>query len=58
MRFAYLVMAHNEMYVLKHLIRMLDYPENDIYVHIDTKSRTINKDDLITKKARIFYKIT
>lgn len=54
MRFAYLVMAHNEMYVLKHLIRMLDYPENDIYVHIDTKSRTINKDDLITKKARIF----
>lgn len=35
MKFAYLIMAHNEPYVLEKFIRMLDYPDNDIYIHID-----------------------
>ena len=46
MKFAYLIMAHNEPYVLEKLIRMLDYPDNDIYIHIDEKSQLINKDAL------------
>lgn len=35
---AWLVIAHNEMDLLKMLIRMLDDARNDIYIHIDTKS--------------------
>ena len=30
MKFAYMIMAHNEPYVLDKLIHMLDYPNNDI----------------------------
>lgn len=51
MKFAYLIMAHNEPYVLEKLIRMLDYPDNDIYIHIDEKSQLINKDALYTVSA-------
>lgn len=53
MKFAYLIMAHNEPYVLEKLIRMLDYPDNDIYIHIDEKSQLINKDALYTNSAHL-----
>lgn len=35
---AYLIMAHNEPEVLSTLIRLLDDPRNDIFLHIDSKS--------------------
>ena len=53
MKFAYLIMAHNEPYVLEKLIRRLDYPDNDIYIHIDEKSQLINKDALYTNSAHL-----
>ena len=36
-RHAYLVMAHNEFELLGQLLELLDYEENDIYLHIDKK---------------------
>lgn len=35
-------MAYSEYEQLKMLIQMLDYPENDIYVHIDKRSSCVN----------------
>lgn len=51
MKFAYMIMAHNEPYVLDKLIRMLDYPDNDIYIHVDAKSNLIDKSKLHTHSA-------
>lgn len=53
MRFAYLIMAHNNEMQLKTLIDALDYPENTIYLHIDKKSK-INLKAFDTKKARLY----
>ena len=38
MRFAYLIIAHTEPDMLKALLRCLDDPRNDIFLHIDAKS--------------------
>lgn len=35
---AYLIMAHNNFSILSVLLECLDYPANDIYIHIDKKS--------------------
>ena len=35
---AYLIMAHNESEILKVLLELLDYPLNDIFLHIDKRS--------------------
>ncbi len=51
MKFAYMIMAHNEPYVLDKLIHMLDYPNNDIYIHVDAKSNLIDKSKLHTHSA-------
>ena len=37
MKHAYLIMAHNEIPLPRKLIEILDYPDNDIYLHIDKK---------------------
>lgn len=34
---AYLIMAHNNFYILEKLIRLIDDERNDIYLHIDLK---------------------
>lgn len=39
-RHAFLIMSHNQFSLLKILIEMIDYPENDIFVHIDSKVDT------------------
>lgn len=44
---AYLIAAHNEFEILKTLISLLDYEENDIYIHIDKKTKNFNKDSLL-----------
>jgi len=43
MRVAYLIIAHNEVYVLNRLIALLDWPGNSIFVLIDSKSDIIGK---------------
>lgn len=37
MKHAYLIMAHIEFNLLENLLSVLDYPNNDIFVHIDKK---------------------
>ena len=34
---AFLIMAHNQFDLLEMLIKLLDDPRNDIYLHIDQK---------------------
>ncbi len=41
MKFAYLIMAHNNPEQLKILLKLLDYEENEIYLHIDKKNTDI-----------------
>lgn len=54
---AYLIMAHNEPYILEKLILLLDDKRNDIYIHIDKKNKSINLDHLktIVKYSNIYY---
>ena len=49
MRHAYLIIAHNEPEILQMLISALDDARNDIYVHIDKKSK------LDIKSFKIYY---
>ena len=37
---AYLIMAHKNLEQIKKLLQLLDYPDNDIYIHIDAKADT------------------
>ena len=37
MRHAYLIIAHTEFKLLENLVSILDYPNNDIFIHIDKK---------------------
>ncbi len=54
-KFAFLIMAHNNYEQLKILLNLLDFKNNEIYLHIDKKSSTINQEDLfcILKKAKL-----
>lgn len=42
MRFAYLIMAHNNIDQLMMLLRLLDSKNNDIYLHIDKKTKNVD----------------
>ena len=57
MKHAYLIIAHNNFYILEKLIMMLDYPHNDIFIHIDKKCK--NFDFLyfssLTKYSKIIF---
>lgn len=55
MKFAYLIMAHNNQEQLKILVKLLDSDENDIFLHIDKKNKDINGADIYknVKKARL-----
>lgn len=37
MKHAYLIMAHNEPYILERLLKLIDDKRNDIFIHIDKK---------------------
>ena len=41
MKHAYLIIAHHEFSLLKLLLKALDDPRNDIYIHFDKKSKNI-----------------
>ena len=45
-RHAYLIAAHEKPEQLKTLLRLLDHPQNDIYLHIDSKAKGFTEDDL------------
>lgn len=51
-RHAYLIIAHNEFPVLELLVRALDDPRNDIYIHLDSKVAT--PPQLSTKQAGLY----
>lgn len=58
MKHAFLIIAHNNWWQLKQLIHQLDDPLNDIYVHIDQKSKDFCEEDFngITKYSKLkFY---
>lgn len=54
---AYLIMAHNNFYCLEKLIRLLDDPRNDIFLHIDAKVKKFDFDyfQQLCKSARLIY---
>lgn len=65
MKFAYLILAHDNPEQLKLLLQSLDYHENDIYLHIDKKNKELCKEDLeyyinharlyVYKKFRVYW---
>ena len=56
-RHAYLIAAHKNQKQLKILLSLLDIEQNDIYLHIDIKSKDIVLEELrdVVKKARLFF---
>lgn len=56
MKHAYLIIAHNQIELLKTLIMCLDYSENDIYIHLDKKWDIADTSELtnIPKKSKIY----
>lgn len=54
---AYLILAHNNFYILERLVKLLDYEFNDIYIHIDKKVRDFrfNYFKNIVTKSKIFF---
>ena len=56
LRHAYLIMAYNQYKQLNYLLRMLDHPQNVIFVHIDKKSPPIDRDKLTegVKFSRVY----
>ncbi len=57
MKHAYLIMAHNNFYVLETLLKLLDDERNDIYIHIDKKVKNFDFDKYkkLIKKSNITF---
>lgn len=57
MKHAYLIMAHNEPYILEKILLLIDDERNDIYIHIDKKWKKFNKNYFynLVKKSRLFF---
>lgn len=57
MKHAYLIIAHNNFYILEKLIMLLDDQRNDIYIHIDKKVKNFDFDKFenIAKKSTVFF---
>jgi hypothetical protein len=57
MKFAYLIVAHDNFDHLKKLICVLDDKNNDIYIHIDKKCKTFNESEFtnICKFSELFF---
>ncbi len=54
---AYLIITHGQFEQLKKLILLLDDPRNDIYVHVDAKSRDFTQDQFanLTRKSGLSF---
>lgn len=57
MKFAYLIMAHHRFDVLKELLRDIDDERNDIFIHIDkkTKNPPLKELESCVSKGRIIF---
>ena len=57
MKHAYLILSHKNDYTVKSLLKLLDYPENDIYVHMDLKETQYCENDFtsILHNSKIFF---
>ncbi|GLG91701.1 beta-1,6-N-acetylglucosaminyltransferase [Sellimonas catena] len=56
MKHAYLIMAHGNWKILKILLMLLDDEKNDIYLHVDSKSKMPDEIKNVLKKSK-FIKI-
>lgn len=64
-RHAYLLLIHENTFVLKRLIQLLDYEYNDIFIHVDKNSKFIDTEEIrswvkkskvvIIKKYKVFW---
>ena len=52
-RHAFCIMAHTDPLCLETLIKLLDHPLNDIFIHIDKKSNDINETSLKTSFSKL-----
>ncbi len=54
---AYLVMAHNDFESLQHLLMAIDDKRNDIFLHIDKKTKYVNYDEIRSwlRNAGLFF---
>ena len=54
---AYLIVAHNNFYILEKLIRLIDDTRNDIYLHIDKKTKNFDFEYFkkIPKHSNIYF---
>ncbi len=57
MKHAYLIMAHNEPYILEKLLKLIDYTDNDIFLHIDKKSHDLKKEEIAkwVNKSNLYF---
>lgn len=57
MKFAYLILAHGSFELLKELLKALDSPDNDIYVHIDKKAGHVDLSPFmeIVKQSKLCF---
>ena len=55
-RHAYMIMAHHRFDILEEIIRDLDYPLNDIFLHVDIKSKgfVAERFQNIVKKGKLY----
>ncbi len=54
---AYLIMVHKNTYVLDKMLELIDDVRNDIYIHIDKKSKDFDKENIlnIVKKSNVYF---
>lgn len=57
MKHAYLIMAHNQFYILEILLKLIDDERNDIFLHIDKKVSNFNFNYFkkIVKKSNLYF---
>ncbi len=57
LRHAYLITAHSKKVQLLNLLRLLDDPENDLYLHIDKKAQGFTEAEMIAAapQSRMFF---
>lgn len=57
MKHAYLIIAHNEPYILEKQLKLIDDERNDIYIHIDKKWKNFDFDYFkkIVKKSNLYF---
>ncbi len=57
MKHAYLIIAHKETKSLTTLLKILDDPCNDFFIHIDARSKKFNFEKLksIVKKSKVYF---